>query len=207
MTDRVGGVSIYITNKWNYKIREDLSSITSDYEMLWLEVDKDSTGTKSNIVLGVIYRIPGSNPNDFNNKLQEIITQITNEHKECIHVGNYNLNLLNSDTHPPTAEFANINFTHSLFPAINKPTRLTSNTATLIDNIFTSTSFMSNSRSGILLWDLSDHFPVFFIKYFDPSSKQEATKLTRSHCAANKMGFSNDISNIDWSPVTKNHSA
>jgi hypothetical protein len=112
ITDRMGGgVSIYITDKWNYKIRPDLSTMDDDAEMLWLEVDKDSAKTKTNLVLGVIYRKPGSNPSEFNHKLQEILTTITNEHKECVHFGDYNLNLLNSDTHPPTAEFANINFT------------------------------------------------------------------------------------------------
>jgi len=202
-----GGVSLYITDTWNYKIREDFSIITNEYEMLWIELDKDSTNSNSNIILGVIYRIPGTNPNDFNSKLQEIITKISNEKKECIHVGDYNFNLLNSDTHPPTAEFVNINFTQSLFPSINKPTRLTSNTATLIDNIFISPTFMTDSRSGIFLWDLSDHFPIFFIKYLVPATKEETIKLTRSHCEANKTAFSNAMTNTNWTPVTSNQNA
>ena len=46
------------------------------------------------------------------------------------------------------------------FPLITRPTRITSNTATLIDNIFTS-NLNNFSVSGLMFCDISDHLPIF----------------------------------------------
>ena len=129
--------------------------------MLWSEIDKDSINSSSNTIIGVIYRCPGSDIPFFNSKLQNILAIIPSENKTCIHTGDFNLNLLNAETHPLTNEFTDINFEHSFFPLINKPTLLTNSSATLIDNIFTNPHDTSNSNSGILLWDISDNFLIF----------------------------------------------
>ena len=50
----------------------------------------------------------------------------------------------------------------SLLPIINKPTRITNKTASLIDNIFIQKPI--NYKSGILNIDISDHHPLFLIK-------------------------------------------
>ena len=52
-------------------------------------------------------------------------------------MGDFNINILNSQSHQPTNEFINLMLSNSLYPLISKPTRITSSTATLIDNIFT----------------------------------------------------------------------
>ena len=206
-TRRQGGISLYINDNWNYKVRNDLSYSSDDNEMLWLEVDKDSSKTKSNLIIGIIYRRPSSNIPDFNLKLENILTILDNEHKEIIHLADYNLNLLNSNTHLPTSEFIDINFTHSVFPVINKPTRITNTTATLIDNIFTSSSFLSDSSSGILMWEISDHFPIFLIKNKPIPDNLNTYRYTRSQSAKNKEAFNNAINQIDWLPITSNSNA
>jgi exonuclease III len=160
-----GGVSIFINDQWTYKVRNDLNFNNDDIELLWVEINKDSANLSQNVIVGTVYRRPGSNPTELNTKLNDTITTILAENKKCIHSGDYNINLLNSSTHPATNEFTELNFSHSLFPVINKPTRITSSSATLIDNIFIDPSDISNSTSGILLWDISDHFPVFHIPF------------------------------------------
>jgi hypothetical protein len=122
-------------------------------------------------------------------------------------MGDYNLNLLNTDTHLPTSEFTDLNFSQSLFPTINKPTRITNTSATLIDNIFTSTSFMTESHSGILLWDISDHFPVFFIKNKEIILKDDKYRMTRSHNTRNKEKFRKSIIDNDWTNILSNENA
>ena len=74
-------------------------------------------------------------------------------------MGDFNINLLNEDVHPLTNDFVNVITSHSLYPSITKPTRITSRTATLIDNIFTNSK--SKQTSGIIITDLSDHLPIF----------------------------------------------
>jgi hypothetical protein len=52
-------------------------------------------------------------------------------------------------------------FTSSFFPLINKPTRITTHTATLIDNIYTNNFEKINcSTSGVIISDISDHLPI-----------------------------------------------
>ena len=84
---RGGGFSIYINETWNYKLRSDLNLNNDDIQMIWIEIDKDSTNSKSNTVIGTIYRRPGSDPNDFNNKLNDVLSTITRERKCCLHSG------------------------------------------------------------------------------------------------------------------------
>ena len=53
--------------------------------------------------------------------------------------------------------------TSSYIPLINKPTRVTETTATIIDNIFTNSNNWNNISRGILPTDVSDHFSIFCI--------------------------------------------
>ena len=76
-------------------------------------------------------------------------------------MGYFNLDLLRYNDHVPTQELIDSLFSYAFFPLISKPTRLTSYSATLIDNIFTNFTLSQNVLNGIVLNDLSDHLPVF----------------------------------------------
>jgi hypothetical protein len=196
-----GGVSIFIKENISYKLRPDLSSITSSTEMLWIEVDGYSINSSSNCMIGVIYRIPGTDLNEFNTILSNTLTKIDLEKKLCIHTGDYNINLLNSSTHLPTNEFTDINFSHSFLPTINRPTRITPTSASLIDNVFTNFHDQSNSYSGIILADTSGHFPVFFIQFNEVNSKSDEFITYRSNTARDKANFDTKLREINWNPI------
>ena len=53
-------------------------------------------------------------------------------------------------------------FEFSMISTINKPTRVTSYTATAIDNIITNSIFDNDFESAIIKTDVSDHFPIIF---------------------------------------------
>ena len=53
------------------------------------------------------------------------------------------------------------------FPLITRPTRITSNTATLIDNIFTN-NLNNLSVSGLMFCAISDDLPIFTL-LLDPN--------------------------------------
>ena len=46
-------------------------------------------------------------------------------------------------------------------PTITRPTRITSESATLNDNIYVTGNRLEYIRSGILVAYISDHFPIF----------------------------------------------
>ena len=51
-------------------------------------------------------------------------------------MGDFNVNLLNYESHGETNEFINTMVSHYLLPHILHPTRVTDHSATVIDNIF-----------------------------------------------------------------------
>jgi exonuclease III len=53
------------------------------------------------------------------------LDQIQNSNKMCIILGDFNINLLNSDFHRPTEDFINNMFTYFMIPQIIQPTRIT----------------------------------------------------------------------------------
>ena len=53
-------------------------------------------------------------------------------------------------------------FSYGFHPVINKPSRITENSATLIDNFFINT-VNCNVKIGLLFNDIIDHLPIFVI--------------------------------------------
>ena len=178
-----GGVGLYITKKSNFKTRKDLGFYDQDI-MESLFVDKINDNNV-NTIIGVIYRAPNSGINCFLPKLTEIIEKINSEGKKCYLLGDYNINSINSNESDIASNFADIIIYSSfLKPLITKPTRVTSNTATRIDNILTN-DFVNYPAcvNGLLCADTSDHIPIFhvhMINNIDSGSKTKRNrKLTR----------------------------
>lgn len=126
-----GGVGLFVKSDLNYTIREDLSQVEPEFETIWIEVDNRK---HHNILCAVMYRHPSSNLDSFFTYLQNCMEKVNNENKYYILIGDFNFNLLNSETHPKTEYFLNILMTSFFQPHILSPTRITHRTATLIDN-------------------------------------------------------------------------
>ena len=77
-------------------------------------------------------------------------------------MGDFNINLLNYDSHSETNDFINLMISHYFLPHMLHPTRVTDHSATIIDNIF-SNSLESDTISGNLLSQISDHLPQFLV--------------------------------------------
>ena len=74
--------------------------------------------------------------------------------------GDFNIDLLKHDSHNSTKHFLDIMYSFGLYPLIDKFTRVTDSSATLIDNICTY-ELCHNLTCGILFNDISDHLPIF----------------------------------------------
>ena len=53
-------------------------------------------------------------------------------------------------------------FSMSLFPLMNQPTHIANQCHSIIDNIYTN-SINEDIISGVIIADISDHFPIFSI--------------------------------------------
>ena len=89
-----------------------------------------------NIIVGCVYRPPNQNAAIFIDKFNNILSLISKGNKHCYEMGDFNLDLLQYNHHVPTQEFIDSLFSHAFLPLISNPTRLTSYSVTLIDNIF-----------------------------------------------------------------------
>ena len=148
-----GGVGIYIQSHLKFKLRTDLqSSDNALYESVLVEIIQPH---RKNIIVGCFYRPPDASVADFNNSLEGILSTISFENKLSYLMGDFNISILNSQSHQPSNAFINLMVSNSLYPLISKPTRLTSTTATLTDNIFTN-NLENCMNSGIFYSDLSD---------------------------------------------------
>jgi len=87
--------------------------------------------------------------------------------------------------------FCKLPFSHSFYPVINKPTRITETTATLIDNILTNFDSTYKLSPFIFCSDISDHLPVFLnvnVK-IKPKSNSNKYILKRTFSEENKHVF------------------
>ena len=72
------------------------------------------------------------------------------------------MDLLKYSCHDTTSNFIDQLYSNGLHPLIIKPTRITKESATIIDNIFTN-ELLRVTSSGLIINDLSDHLPIFQI--------------------------------------------
>ena len=96
-------------------------------------------------------------PDEFNDiYLNPLIDKISQESKSVFLLGDFDVYLLRYNHHAPTNEFLDSLSSHMSLPHIMQPTRVTSNSKTLIDNIL-SNILSPNSVSGNLTATGFDH--------------------------------------------------
>ena len=127
--------------------------------------------------------------------LDQTLNTISRENKYCIIMGDFNLNLLNHDSHSPTDDFINTMGSHFFHPHILGPTRITEHSATLIDNIFFN-SVAHHTISGNIIYDLTDHLPNFIIINKFSTLPKNLLIYKRDYSHFDESLLINDIQNI-----------
>ena len=114
--------------------------------------------------------------------LNSLLDKLSKENKQEFFVGDFNINLLNYNDHRPTDEFLDSLVSSSFIPDILQPTRRTSHSKTLFDNIF-SNIISHEVISGNITATIFDHLPQFysFLIYFQ-------IHLAKSQTFMNKTG-------------------
>ena len=126
---------------------------------------------------------------------------ISKERKQCILMGDFNLDLIKVDTHNQTKDFVHSLYTNAFYPTISKPTRVTEHSATLLDNIITNITGYC-IKSGVLYNDISDHFPVFnLLQINSKNTKKYAYIFRRMNTANNIEKLNTELKNANWDDV------
>ena len=126
------------------------------------------------IKIGIFYRPP--NENKFLENISNDFNKLNLEKNEVIILGDFNINLFQNNkyilnktnpvlpgvktTHPLLKQYKHFLSTFGLKQLIEKPTRITCETSTLIDHILTN-SVKKISQYGIVNTGISDHQMIY----------------------------------------------
>ena len=127
------------------------------FESLFIDIQLG----KDKITCGTIYR---SRKQDkvsniqFQVQLNNVLNTTNATKNKAYIMGDFNYNLL-QDSHTFIDNFVDTIYDHSFYPIINKPTRITQNSSTCIDHIWTNIHDKI-IKSAIITHKIADHLPV-----------------------------------------------
>ena len=87
-----------------------------------------------------------------------------------------------------------------MYPFIDRPSRITEYSATLIDNIFTN-DLITDRISGLIINDVSDHLPVFCINKNSNYTSDCMKKCYKKNKILNFDNFKRELDNHDWNSI------
>ena len=123
------------------------------------------------LVVGTIYRPPSSDARFFEH-LETLLDKVRD--RQTYLLGDFNLDLLKSADN--SARFLDVLNSYGMQPLISLPTRITDNTASILDNIFTN-DYYRPVTTGLILSQLSDHLPAFAV-YEGPRPEYNKARST-----------------------------
>ena len=130
-----------------------------------------------------------------------LLSKISKEKKTCYLAGDFNMNLLQWENNSDIEHYFDVITGYNFTPLITSPTRITSKTKTLIDNILFN-EYTSNIVSGNLTVGISDHMPQFaLIPDFSKNKKSSIISTKQFIRKYNKIDtsiFSQDLDRINW---------
>ena len=157
-----GGVGLFISDSIDFRINTDIVQTEEEKsccESLFVDfVDKNIKHS-----VGVIYKKPSCNNDIFFKFYNRTLATISREHKHLYVLGDFNVDLIKCPLEQDANTLLDLNSSCGLFPlVISSPTRITANSATLIDNIFTNV-LDAHFDCGCFCVDITDHLPIFLL--------------------------------------------
>ena len=187
-----GGVGIFIREELNPKLI-NLPQKLAQPEMIFVEVQTKS----AKVAVGTIYK-PPKIPYGVFAKIQENLAYISTKYCHTIISGDFNTNLLEADSLP--AKFFQLNVTEPLgfTQVVNKPTRVTSETSTLLDLFLVSNSECVKTCNVVDIPGVSDHCMIYMAYKIQKQKYKPKTITKRDFKNFNQEDFLNDIANAPW---------
>ena len=191
-----GGILIFIRDNIPCVRRHDLE-LEQSIESIWLEIRHS---VQKSFLFGYHYR-PPSSLSDWFNKVENTLESTFRENKETILLGDFNINYINQKS--VNSNWNNITSSFSLEQLVNQPTRVTENTATIIDHIYTNSS--SNiTEMSIPKVSISDHYAVCFTRKHTskPLKRNKHTLISyRSQKHFDEKSFRESLEELPWSTI------
>ena len=111
-----------------------------------------------------------------------------------------NINIQNiSNSHPHFQYLSTVN-DNSFLPCIEKVTRIHNQSSSLIDHILTNNP-APEILSGVIVSDISDHFPVFIELPANRTKNKAKVQISRNFSKYNMENFRKNLCCLDWKSV------
>lgn len=187
-----GGVLCYIREDLIYQRRPDLN--TEGIECIWIEIIIPNT---KSVLVSTIYKPPENSKytdRNFNNKLENMLSMVTTENKDCIITGDLNCNyLVPRDQNVLKNVFSTNGFTQ----IIKQATRTTSVSKTLIDVIMV-TDETKVADSIVYSNSFSDHDLIGFVFKKNTKKYNPRRISARDYKRYDKESFKTELRNTAW---------
>ena len=159
--------------------------------------------------MNLTYRPPNGDPNELENHFKNILSKREITNKELVLVGDFNINVLDFNESKMVQNFVNLMFRHGLISTINKPTRVTRNTATAIDHIIINSVINAEFKTGTIKTDISNHFPIFFIFkcVVDSTEVREEFIYKRNYSGNSIETIKQKLHEVNWNELKQSNNA
>ena len=198
-----GGVSIYVRESIRCEPIDAFNISTENIECVGVKVYHNPSDSIS--FLGV-YRPPRGNKRIFIDELENILGLNEFSPKTVI-TGDFNICLLKEDYCDLTRRFINTLMSFNFHPSITRPTRIgNDDSLSIIDHVWSNCEIPYH---GILLSDITDHFPVFVGLALPQINRNDFVKIQFRDMSKEKEEFyCNKIKETNWdtfiSPLDSN---
>ena len=130
--------------------------------------------------------------------LTKFLEILSKEQKQVFLLGDFNINLLNYNDHQPTNDFLDSLASNSFIPYNLHPTKITSHSKTLTDNIF-SKYIYHEIISGDITATMFDHLPQFsFVPKILSNASTQKSNFHETDWSKFKQNFILDYFDKDW---------
>ncbi|KAJ8034992.1 hypothetical protein HOLleu_22055 [Holothuria leucospilota] len=138
-----GGVAMFVNNMFTFTVYDQISVTNyNSFEAMFINL---CISQAKSVNIGVLYRPPHLSTSQFITDFNEMLSSYGYCSKTCYILGDLNINLMNVENDNQCADFMNVLYSYSLVPTVDIPTRISSTSATLIDNIITNDNYPMNS--------------------------------------------------------------
>ena len=154
-----------------------------------------------------MYRPPNSDIALFLDEYKQVVNKLKDEkYGNIVICLDHNLDFLKHAKHAPTRQFIESNLDLNLLPIITKPTRVTHESATLIDNIMISEKLQIKYKSGIMINDTSDHLPCYLTLPDETDHEVKKFNLTqvRKFGTKARAAIIRDLNGVSWLQTLEN---
>ncbi len=189
---RAGGVGIYIKSDFMVNLL-DFKNTTS-IEQLWLSIKIKN----QSLAVGVVYKPPDVCYSQLD-CLHTIFENLSLQYDHVIITGDYNIDYL--DTSKIQRRFIhNLITSYNFEQIITEPTRITNNSATLLDYLIISNKGLVSSVSQRPV-SFSDHDLFQFVYHIAKNKPKPTIIKKRSYKHFNSVAFSQDAVQAGWEEV------